>query len=269
MTGVHGYTYFIMAVKHYLSAYFKIQFILILSFLVTACAQPADRPTLNNIHQTPQVDPAEFPVGLLQDPEVDEVTAHTLETFPLFVGSTWIYGYMGFDQNLEVFWRVSDTVVETKLMDGFYIARVDRAVELLEGAPPPDFLAVPEAATFFYLVDGENVYLAESVTDSELPTTWLDLVIPFPPAGELWYTDRNQRVEPEQHESGIRQVSQPFQESLPTGEMHTCVTLQTQLPNGSLREVFCETVGYAFRAFNFDEIISGYRVELVGYSLQQ
>ncbi|MFN2303555.1 MAG: hypothetical protein ACK2TV_07460, partial [Anaerolineales bacterium] len=86
------------------------------------------------------------------DPIVEEV----LQIFPLWQGSSWTYHYLGYDRSMEVVWQVVETVIDTYSQGGYYITKIERTVDLIEGQPPHDFLVRPKPGTFWYLIDGHN-----------------------------------------------------------------------------------------------------------------
>ncbi len=199
---------------------------LILLVLLSSCHRLATTPTVDLSRFTPQ--PSQTAVGTLPVPEtistfsLDPETEQTLRLYPLWVGSSWVYEYLGYDENMEVIWRVVETVVETSMMEGYYVAKLEREAEVMEGIPPADFEHAPETGTFWFLIDGKNLYRFEDHLQLDLSQAWLDLVLPFPEAGEAWYPDPEQRHLAEPELIGSRYASEPFSGKLPMGGMYTC-----------------------------------------------
>jgi hypothetical protein len=133
----------------------------ILVFLLSGCAQWSVTPCMELTRLTPEVDPMtdEAQAALLAslDPAVREV----LGVYPLFKGNTWVYEYLGFDESMEVQWHVTEKVVDARIMDGYYLAEIERTASCHTEDPPDDFLNAPETGTFWYLVDGHHLYRLE------------------------------------------------------------------------------------------------------------
>ena len=96
----------------------------------------ATYPTVDLSHFTPEPTSAKTPTdSVTPTPGLDSNTQKALQTYPLWVGSSWVYEYLGFDQDQEIGWRVVETIVDTQLVDGYFAAQVERTVELMEGSP--------------------------------------------------------------------------------------------------------------------------------------
>ncbi len=262
-----------------------------LSGLMSGCFRPASDTTMDLSRFTPQPqittsiaaspDPS-LPTGT-QAPEstfvfpdvsapitrtLNPTTENTLTIFPLHVGSSWVYEYLGYDAGMEVIWQVVDTVVETGFLEGYYVAQIERVAVLLDGEPPDGFLMAPETGTFWYLVDGEDVYQFDSVLNTDLSAAWLALILPFPEEDEAWYPDPDQRAGLDQGFLGTRFASAPFEKVLPTGHSHTCYNVVTRYNEGVEEKTFCEQVGFVFGEGKYTEENYGYRFELLAFSLQ-
>jgi len=246
--------------------------ILIFTMILTGCQRMATTPTVDLSRFTPQ--PGETLMEVLQESEVivtlslDSDTEKALRIYPLWVGSSWVYEYLGYEENVEVIWRVVETVVETKNINGYYVAKLEREVEVINGVPPEGFRNSPETGTFWYLIDGKNLYRFEEYPDIDLSDAWLDLVLPFPEAGEAWYPDPVQRAMPEPGMIGSRYASDPFQGVLPMGGTYTCYNVAVHYDDRTLEQTFCENVGYVFKELNIYDLPYGYRSELIGFTLQ-
>ncbi len=196
-------------------------------------------------------------------------TEATLQIFPLRLGSTWIYTYLGYDHEIEVIWRVVESVIDVQMVDGFYVATLERSAELLEGDPPQDFISMPETGVFYYLVDGSEIYQVESPSDVDLENAWLELIIPFPESGNVWYPNPELRALDEPGRNGSRTASEPYQQELTiTGEMYTFYNIDTEVDTIVYEGTFCEGVGFVYREYISFDPVYGYRSELEGFSIQ-
>jgi len=209
--------------------------------------------------------------GNLISPDLEQTlapsTMQTLELFPIIEGSTWIYEYLGFDQRGEVLWRVIETVVETRIVDGYYIAEIARTKEQLDGEIPENLLNTPDIGSTWILVDGDQIYQLAFPWEPELANAQLELILPPPKEGEGWYPNPAQRNETSSGELGFRQVSAPYPQTLPNGEVYTCYNVGTQIEDGVQEGTFCEMIGYVYKELKFFHRSFGYRVELIGFSL--
>ncbi len=238
----------------------------ILIFLLSSCSQWAVTPCMELTRLTPDVDPMtdEEQAALLAS--LDPAVRAVLGVYPLFEGNTWVYEYLGFDERMEVQWHVTERVVDARTVDGYYLAEIERTASCHTEDPPDDFLNAPETGTFWYLVDGHHLYLLED-EDTDHSDAWLELVFPLR-EDQGWYPDPELRAEEVSELFGYRQVSEPYQEVLPIGGTYTCYNISTDRVDAKNRQTFCETIGILYKEFiHFDEN-SGYRVELVGVTIQ-
>jgi len=245
---------------------------LILAVILAGCQRLATTPTVDLSRFTPQ--PSETAIEDLPATEVisefslDPATEKTLQLYPLWVGSSWVYDYMGYDENVEVIWRVVETVVATEVIEGYYVAKLEREAEVTEGIPPAGFRSTPETGTFWYLIEGKNLYRFDTKLHMDLSKAWLDLILPFPEAGETWYPDPDQRALAEPDMMGSSYASESFQGVLPMGGTYTCYNVAVHYDDRTLEQTFCENVGVVFKELNLYDLPYGYRSELKGFSLQ-
>ncbi len=238
------------------------------AFIPGGCSQQAAAPTLVSNSFTTKEPTLAVSITPTPDLSLDPATEQALRLYPLLDGSTWIYDYLGYDQNQEVVWRVVETVVETRREDGYYIAELERSTELLEGKPPPGFLTAPEAGKFWFLVDGHNLYRFEDQLFTQVAGAWLDLVLPFPENSQAWYPNPDQRSHLAMRTVGYRYASAPFQRVLPTGGTHTCYNVATRYQDATIEGTFCDSIGFVYQEFNYYNRIFGYRFELRGFTIQ-
>lgn len=248
--------------------------LVILALTTTACHRTSSSSSVDLSQFTPGAT-AEIYKTATQVPEsettewtLDSTTEDTLSSFPLWVGSSWVYEYLGYDETREVVWRVVETVVSSDFMEGYYVVELERTAEMVDGYAPEGFPCVPETGTFWYLVDGGKLYRYETEVDVDLTKAWLDLVIPFPGNDVSWYPDPEQRAGAGELGAGSRSASGPFENVLPMGGTYTCYSIATQYEDGLEKGVFCETVGFVYQEFTHYDPSYGYRMELEGYSLQ-
>jgi hypothetical protein len=196
------------------------------------------------------------------------VTEETLRIYPLRVGSSWVYDSLSYDENQDVIWRVTETVVDAFLLEGYYVAVLEESVELLQGDPPLEFPFVPEAGIFWRLIDGNKIYRFNEFPESDLKDAWLEVILPFPKPGEGWYPDPVKRAEGVPDKEGYRTASAPYQDSVAPGRSYVCYNMVTKVNDGKQEATFCETIGFFyFERIDFDQPL-GSRIELSGYSLQ-
>jgi len=250
-----------------MKTFLKILIILVLFLTLGACQHLAPTPAMQPILGTPEAaQTTSITEASISGLELDSATQKVLQTYPLWEGTTWVYAYLGYDQDTEVVWRVVEKVVSTDIVHGYYIAELERTAERIDGDPSHGFPSSPETGTFWYLIDGENLYLYDNPPDLEFSQAWLDLVIPFPPEGEAWYPHPDLRSQLNLGEDGYRHVSNPFKQVLPMGGTFTCYNVATRFTEGVTEGIFCETVGFVFREFIYFEEARGYRSEMIEFS---
>lgn len=246
--------------------------LIIFTVMLSGCYRLATTPTVDLSRFTPQA--SQTAVEELPALEktltfsLDPATERALRLYPLWVGSSWVYEYLGYDENVEVIWRVVETVIETELVEGYYVAKLEREAEVIDGVPPVGFEYAPETGIYWILVDGKNLYRFDDQLHTDLSDAWLDLILPFPEPGEAWYPDPDQRSSDEPDLIGSRYASEPFQGKLPMGGMYTCYNVALFYNDRTVEDTFCETVGFVFKEYRNYDIHFGYRSELVGFSLQ-
>lgn len=248
--------------------YFRLFVLIFLLLSASGCHRLAAQPTPDLSRLTPVPPTLEPAISPTPAPTLDPATAEALRLYPLSVGSTWVYAYLGYNQDQEVVWQVVETVTDTRWVDGYYVAKIDRETEVLEGEPPADFLSTPDEGTFWYLVDGQNLYRFEDRLFTDLEGAWLDLVLPFPADSQAWYPNPDQRNNIDMRTSGFRYASDPFFKNLPMGGTYTCYNVATRYVDGTAEGTFCETIGFVYQEFNYYNRAFGYRSELKGFSLQ-
>ena len=236
---------------------------LLISLLLSSCSGLIFSPTQQPQYLTHQ--PGSRPT---LSADLDPDTEQALQRYPLWEGSSWAYEYLGFDQGIEVVWRIIDTVVNTRFVDGYYVAELERSVTLLDGNPSENFLTEPETGTFWYLIDGENLYRFEDIFHTDLESAWLDLVLPFPENNRAWYPHPDRRSFLRPGMTGFRYASNPFKKVLPWGDTYDCYNVATRFKDATAEGTFCEGVGYVYQEFNYYDRAYGYRVELIEFSLQ-
>ena len=252
---------------------FKIRFVslslfsLVLILLLSACVRQTPIVPIPSA-ETQANDPFYGPIPTSSILQPDPVVEETLRIYPLRVGSTWVYEYLGYDATQEVIWRVTETIVDVKMVEGYYAAKMERTADLLEGDPPTDFLFTPETGVFWFLIDGEKIYRFETDYHTNLSDAWLVLIVPFPEPGDGWYPDPGKRASLEPGKDGFRYASEPYKENMSMNQTLTCYNIVTEESGAKDEGTFCETVGYFyFEQVDFDQPI-GYRIELTGFSLQ-
>jgi hypothetical protein len=242
-------------------------FLFVLTFS-SGCHRLAAQPTLDLRQLTPADPTLEGSNTPTPATTLDPATEQTLRLYPLFVGSTWVYEYLGYDQNREVVWQVVETVIETRFVEGYYVAELERTAKLLEGDAPQGFLSAPDPGKFWYLVDGQNLYRFEDQLFTELSGAWLDLVLPFPENNHAWVPNPDQRAALEMSTTGFRCASAPFKKVLPMGGVYTCYNVATRYTDGTAEGTFCDSVGFVYQEFNYYNRAFGYQSELRGFSIQ-
>jgi hypothetical protein len=257
-----------MRFKQNLNGYLQKFGLILLAFLLGGCSQWAVTPCMELSRLTPEVVVTDVERQARLVASLDPATARTLEIYPLLVGNTWVYEHLGFDESMEAIWRVTETVVDADVVDGVYIAKLEREAICEVGNPPEDFKNAPETGTFWYLVDGGHLYFFEEAYQMDLSNAWLDLILPFPEGNQGWYPHPDLRANQAPGGEGFRRASEPYQEVLPIGETDTCYNISTTDPDAKNRQTFCERIGFLYREKISLEQDFGYRVELVGFSFQ-
>ncbi len=240
--------------------------LIVLVTLLSGCSQWAVTPCMELTMLTPEVDPLTDKEQAALLATLDPAAPNVLGVYPLFEGNTWVYEYLGFDQRMEVQWQVTEKVVDARIVDGHYLAEIERTASCHTEDPPDEFLNAPETGTFWYLVDGHHLYRLEN-EETDLSDAWLELVFPLS-EDQGWYPDPELRGEEVPDLFGYRKASRPYQEVLPIGGTYTCYNISTNREDAKNRQTFCETIGILYKEFiHFDEN-SGYRVELVSVTIQ-
>ena len=248
----------------------KVRFLLLIMLAVTlaGCSQWAVTPSmaLSRLGTQPEALDDDQKAALVA--ALDPTTAGVLEIYPLWPGSTWVYQFLGFDESAEYIWHVREKVLEARVVKGYYLAKITRTAECVEGDPPDDFLNRPETGIFWYLIDGDHLYFFEDEYDLDLSNAWLDLIIPFPGEDQGWYPHPELRGKLNPGQIGYRYASEPYKEVLPIGETVTCYHIPTNVANAKTRQTFCEGIGFMYKEYIYFERDFGYRVELVGFVVQ-
>ncbi len=240
--------------------------LIVLVTLLSGCSQWAVTPCMELTMLTPEVDPLTDKEQAALLASLDPAVQAVLGVYPLFEGNAWVYEYLGFDQRMEVQWQVTEKVVDARIVDGHYLAEIERTASCHTEDPPDEFLNAPETGTFWYLVDGHHLYRLEN-EETDLSDAWLELVFPLS-EDQGWYPDPELRGEEVPDLFGYRKASRPYQEVLPIGGTYTCYNISTNREDAKNRQTFCETIGILYKEFiHFDEN-SGYRVELVSVTIQ-
>lgn len=250
--------------------------LIVIVFILSGCLRPATLPTVDLSQFTPQTGTTGLPSGnepqtpaVTATPKLDSATQTVLRIYPLWLGSSWVYDYLGYTRDVEVRWRVTETVVDTRIVDGYYVAEIERTAELQEGFPPDNFPYMPGEGTYYFLIDGSDVYKFEDQLQMDLTDAWLDLVIPFPANREVWYPDPATRAVSDPPIYGYRYASAPYAQGLPEDDtIHTCYNVATWLEGGKNEGTFCEGVGYVYQEATIWNTGVGFRAELTGFSLQ-
>ena len=261
--------------RHYMMKnIYRLPILLVLIALLTSgCLRLATSPTVDLSQFTPQAgtaapgqDSTALP-GPTATPTLDAETVNTLRLYPLWVGSTWVYDYLGYTPEEEAHWRLTETVVSSDLLEGYYVVEVARQAELTLGNPAGDFPFSPPIGSFTYLIDGTKVYRFEGQPSADLDEAWLELVLPFPPDGEAWYPNPADRIAAAPPETGSRRVDGPFDQVVPESGARACYNVVTQVAEGYQEATFCEGIGYLYQeAGNLAG--EGYRLEMIGFVIQ-
>ncbi|MBG0788600.1 MAG: hypothetical protein H0S79_26220 [Anaerolineaceae bacterium] len=248
----------------------RMLYFFILMILTSGCLRLASSATVDLSQFTPQPSlPAEDDMGTEITPTsaLDAATLNTLRLFPLWVGSTWVYDYLGYSPDEEAHWRVTETVVYRGILQGHYVAEVERTVELTLGDPPLDFPSYPPVGSFYYLVDGENVYRFEGQVEADLDDAWLEWVLPFPADEGVWVPNPWLRASEGTFEIGSRFAQGPFDQVVSESGTKVCYNVVTSVEEGAEEATFCEGIGVLFWEADNGQG-SGYRMEMIGFVVQ-
>jgi len=96
--------------------------LIVLVTLLSGCSQWAVTPCMELTRLTPEIDPltVEQQAALLES--LDAETQRVLQVYPLLLGNSWDYQYLGFDERMEVIWHVTERVVDTRLVNGYLLS---------------------------------------------------------------------------------------------------------------------------------------------------
>ncbi len=240
------------------------------TIMVTGCHPLTRSPAEIRRQDTNQTAPYAVHDGLESGGIADSATRHTLHLYPLWAGSTWEYQFRGYDQKGYVVWELIESVIETYIgHHGYFVAEVERNIRLVEGNPAHDFPSFPESGTLYYLVDGEHIYILESLADIDISKDQFTQGFPLPDGRGIWYPVRSNRAVVQPGLGVSHQVSDPYDRVLPIGKgIFTCYHSAVEQINHSEEAVFCETVGFVHRAFHYQDRLFGWWIELVAFSFQ-
>ncbi len=247
----------------------RILLLLFLSFPLSGCLRMATTPTVDLSRLIPGAVSVDTPANSVTPTlGLDATTQASLQAYPLWVGSSWVYEYLGFDQDQEITWRVVETVVNTQLIEGRFAAQVERTAEWIEGTPDPDFPVTPEEGEFWLLLVGDHLYRSDSPDNFDPDASWLELILPIPTEDEGWYPDPDLRMLDQMPDFGLRTASKPFQQALPMGGIYVCYNIFTQFDESTAKGVFCDGIGFVYLEYSQSGQNYGYRADLTGFSLQ-
>jgi hypothetical protein len=192
--------------------------------------------------------------------------------FPLQVANSWVYDYQGYSGDTKAGWQVIDTMLEERQQNGLLAIKVERSVTLTSGTPGKDFINPPQAADFWYVLDGTHIYRQDELDWSKMDGSWLELTWPFPQQG-CWYPDPTQRSTQAASigQPGCRSAGDataPVAIQTPSGLINGCYHLDTPYNDGPVRLDFCEQVGIVGGEFKHNGNPYGYEYTLLAYSLQ-
>jgi hypothetical protein len=200
----------------------------------------------------------------------DISTQKVKKDFPLEVGNSWVYEYQGYSKDNRASWMVADTVIRREEQQGWVAALVQRDVTLVKGTPGPDFIEPPEAASFWYVLHGNQVFRQDGELNwKKVEQSWLELEFPLPNP-HCWYPDPDLRSgTPQPGQVGCRKADTPVTSlKLEAGNFERCYTLLTSYRNGTEKLVFCAGVGFVQASFDHTGTPYGYQYNLSGYLLQ-
>ncbi len=197
------------------------------------------------------------------------LSQRTLAAFPLQVANSWVYTYQAYSGDEKASWQVVDTIVETRQSGQLYAARIEQEVNLVEGSPSNNFMDIPQAKTYWYVLDGAQVYRQDVLDWNSVMDSWLELVWPFPVQG-CWYPEPGERSSAvvAQGRPGCRQASGSLTLQTLAGAIDHCYHLFTPYNNGAVIIDFCEQVGIVGGQFDHTGTPFGYHFNLTAYSLQ-
>ena len=248
----------------------RILCLLILMILTSGCLRLASSATVDLSQFTAQPSyPTQVEMGTEIAPTevLDVATLNTLRLFPLWVGSTWVYDYLGYSLDEEAHWRVTETVVYSGILQGHYVAEVERTIKLTLGDPSLAFPSYPPVGSFYYLVDGENVYRFEGLVEADLDDAWLEWVLPFPEDESPWVPNPWLRTSEEDLETGSRFAQGPFDQVVSESGTKVCYNVVTSVEVGTEEATFCEGIGVLFWEADNGQG-EGYRMEMIGFVVQ-
>jgi hypothetical protein len=216
-----------------------------------------------------------------------------LPDFPLNLGNTWVYSYTDYSTNykdesdistgqiITATSLITETVVETQLHDGYFIAEIAKNKTLVTLSVDLNELdhwhtlnwdgIKSGAETYWYVITGTHVYRQQEELDiTNVESSWLEYV--FPLEKNRWYPDSWQREEFPDIDtgpsSGIRLTSGPIEKHLPAGKFKNCFEVLTIYLGGGTISWFCSGVGYVGEEFDHMGTPFGFRTVLIDYIMK-
>jgi hypothetical protein len=226
-------------------------------------AQPVETQTLPS-----QTQLAASTVPAITLTAVSEQSRQTRLVFPLQTANSWVYEYQAYSGDEQATWQIIDTMLDTLSSGPLFAVKVEREVRLTSGSPSQDFIDRPLSGTFWYVVDGAQVFRQEELDWSKIADAWLELVWPFP-VSSCWYPEAGQRSDPAiPGRPGCLYARGPVMIQTQVGQLDRCYHLVTPYNNGNVQIDFCEQVGIVGGQFRHSGTPYGYKFILTAYSLQ-
>jgi hypothetical protein len=151
---------------------------------------------------------------------------------------------------------MTDTVAHTEVVEGYFIARVQRTGRLLYGVDSVRLAQTINPGDVWYIIstidNPVHIYQQPELDLSAIDSSWLEYSLPLED-GACWTSDPHTG---NLHDCNIRVNSSGFR-YLSTGEITDCYDIQMSTFVGGGSSIFCPGIGIARREFSLNSTAIG------------
>lgn len=193
--------------------------------------------------------------------------------FSLSVGNSWIYLVHDYPRGREASLRISDTIINVILKDGYVLAEVSRKSESLLGEETANLESIIPPDDYWWISDGTYLYYLDDESElNHLSEEWLELRFPI---DECLLPDLVQRKDIKGVEENSRQmrtgcwrkISETAVFETPDYLFEDCIQFELKKSIGFRELVYCPEIGIVKWGFKNLTGSEGYDVILSGYSI--
>ncbi len=202
-------------------------------------------------------------------------TKSTADDLPMSKGDEWVYRVTLYSHAITTTLIVTDTVVETKKLSLYTVAKVHReeTIQRIEGmsveSPSKSASHKYTPEYYWWVVAGNKVYRQERRFDlQKLGEAIIELDFPLR-VGKKWYlTDERAAFRPSSSDQWLlRKVAKRGAVSVPAGRFEQCFLMQDTWGDASFRTWFCPGIGIVKKTVQSRGPSEGNRLELLKYCL--